>query len=106
VEHRHGGKGKDVLRAERAALCDTFEGLVRERDPRGMPGVLLGGPFERYKTKLRERQKAKGYDTMLERLRSGPPAFMMATMPAVNVNENWIHHEDARPANRTPRSPA
>jgi uncharacterized protein (TIGR03085 family) len=111
---------KDVLRAERAALCDTFERLgpdaptlcegwttadlaahlvARERDPRGMPGIVLGGPFARYTTKLRERQKAKGYDVLLQRLRSGPPALMVATMPAADVNENWIHHEDARRAN-------
>jgi uncharacterized protein (TIGR03085 family) len=110
----------DVLRRERAALCDTFARLgpdaptlcegwttadlaahlvVRERDPRSLPGILLGGPFARYTAKLTERAKRRGYDALLARLRSGPPRLMVATSAAVNVNENWIHHEDARRAN-------
>jgi uncharacterized protein (TIGR03085 family) len=111
---------KDVLRRERAGLCDTLERLgpdaptlcagwttadlaahlvVRERDPRGGPGIVLGGALGRYTEKLMAREKAKGYPAVLARLRSGPPAYMVATMPGVNVNENWIHHEDARRAN-------
>jgi uncharacterized protein (TIGR03085 family) len=111
---------KAVLLRERGALCDTLERLgpdaptlcegwttadlaahlvVRERDPRGGPGILLGGAFGRYTEKLMAREKAKGYPAVLARLRSGPPKFMLATMPGVNVNENWIHHEDARRAN-------
>lgn len=110
----------DVLRRERAALCDTFERLgpdaptlcegwttadlaahlvVRERDPRSLPGILMGGAAARYTAKLTARAKARGYDALLARLRSGPPALMVATSAAVNVNENWIHHEDARRAN-------
>lgn len=118
---------KDVLRRERAALCDTFERLgpdaptlcegwttadlaahliVRERDPRSGPGILFGGVFGRYTEKLMARQKAKGYAPLLARLRSGPPAYMVATMAGVNVNENWIHHEDARRANGEEPRPA
>jgi uncharacterized protein (TIGR03085 family) len=111
---------KEVLRAERAALCDTLEQLgpdaptlcegwttadlaahlvVRERDPRAVPGLVLGGPAARYTAKLQARAKAHGYPWLLERLRSGPPAYIVHTMAWVNVNENWIHHEDARRAN-------
>src|SRR5690349_5274014 len=97
---------KDVLRRERAALCDTLERLgpdaptlcagwttadlaahlvVRERDPRSGPGIVagdaFGGRFGRYTEKLMGREKAKGYPALLARLRSGPPAFMVATMP-------------------------
>jgi uncharacterized protein (TIGR03085 family) len=109
-----------VLLRERGDLCDTLERLgpdaptlcegwttaalaahlvVRERDPRGGPGIVLGGAFGRYTEKLMAGEKAKGYPAVLARLRSGPPKFMLATMPGVNVNENWIHHEDARRAN-------
>jgi len=111
---------KDVLRAERASLCDTLtqvgadaptlcEGwtaadlaahlIVRERDPRAGPGIVLGGAFARYTQRLMERQKARGFDAMVARLRSGPPGYMVATMAGVNVNENWVHHEDVRRAN-------
>jgi uncharacterized protein (TIGR03085 family) len=116
-----------VLRRERAALCATLERLgpdaptlcegwttadlaahlvVRERDLRGGPGIVIGGALGRYTETLMARQKAKGYPALLARLRSGPPRFMLATMPGVNVNENWIHHEDARRANgEDPRPP-
>jgi uncharacterized protein (TIGR03085 family) len=111
---------RDVLRSERAALCDTLvqfgpnaptlcEGwttadlaahlIVRERDPRAGPGLILGGAFARYTERLMAKEKTKGFDAMVARLRSGPPGYMVATMPGVNVNENWIHHEDIRRAN-------
>ncbi|HZP28792.1 MAG TPA: TIGR03085 family metal-binding protein [Acidimicrobiia bacterium] len=118
---------KDVLRAERAALCDTLERLgpgaptlcegwttadlaahlvVRERDPRSGPGIMVGGALGRYTEKLMAREKAKGYPELIARLRSGPPAIVFALMPGLNVSENWIHHEDARRANgEEPRPP-
>lgn len=117
---------KEVLAAERAALCDTFERLgpdaptlcvgwttadlaahlvVRERNPFAGPGIVFGGPFVSYTNGAMEKQKIKGYAAMLDTLRSGPPAFMVATMAGVNVNENWIHHEDARRVNGEARRP-
>ena len=119
---------KATLRRERAALCDTLERLgpdapalcegwttadlaahlvVRERNPAAGPGILIEtGPLAAYTAKAMAAEQAKGYDVMLARLRNGPPAFMVATMAAVNVNENWIHHEDARRANgETARPP-
>jgi len=111
---------KHVLTAERAALCDTLERLgpdaptlcegwttadlaahlvVREQKPLAAPGVVLGGPFASYTASAMEKEKAKGYDALLATLRDGPPGFMKATMAALNVNENWVHHEDARRAN-------
>ena len=59
----------EILRAERAAMCDTFEAvgpdaptlcdgwltadlaahlIVREHRPDAMPGILAGGPFARH----------------------------------------------------------
>jgi uncharacterized protein (TIGR03085 family) len=113
-------RDRDVLEAERAALCDTLERLgpdaptlcagwttadlaahlvVRERNVAAAPGVVLGGPFAAYTARAMEREKARGYGALLARLRTGPPAFMLATMAGVNVSENWVHHEDARRAN-------
>jgi uncharacterized protein (TIGR03085 family) len=115
-----GPDAKRVLERERAALCDTLERLgpgaptlcegwttadlaahlvVRERNPLTAPGIVLGGPFASYTESAMEKEKAKGYDVLLATLRSGPPAFMKSTMAALNVNENWVHHEDARRAN-------
>ena len=109
-----------VLEAERAALCDTLERLgpdaptlcegwttadlaahlvVRERNPLAAPGIVFGGPFASYTASAMEREKAKGYDVLLATLRGGPPGFMKSMMAALNVNENWVHHEDARRAN-------
>jgi len=111
----------EVLRAERAALCDTLEEqgpdaptlcegwttadlaahlVARERRPDAGPGLIVGGAFARHTERVMNDQKAKGYDWMIARLRSGPP-FPMNVGPGalVNVNENWIHHEDVRRAN-------
>ena len=113
----------DVLRAERAALCDTLEEhgpdaptlcegwttadlaahmVARERRPDTGPGILLGGAFARHTDRVMNDLKSKGFDHLVARLRSGPP-FPMRVGPGalVNVNENWIHHEDVRRANGT-----
>src|SRR5438067_7896568 len=118
---------RDVLRAERMRLCDTLERygpdaptlcvgwttadlaahlVVRERDPRSSPGLVLGGRAAEYTNRLRLRAKARGYPWLLDRLRAGPPAFVIATMAGLNVNENWIHHEDVRRANGEAPRPA
>jgi uncharacterized protein (TIGR03085 family) len=109
-----------VLEAERAALCDTLERVgpaaptlcegwttadlaahlvVRERNPLAAPGIVFGGPFASYTASAMEREKAKGYGVLLATLRGGPPGYMKSMMAAVNVNENWVHHEDVRRAN-------
>jgi uncharacterized protein (TIGR03085 family) len=119
----------EILRAERAAMCDTFEAvgadaptlcegwqaadlaahlIVREHRPDAMPGVLIGsGPFGRHTDRLMEGAKAKGYASMIETLRNGPPLLYRVGPGAfANVMENWIHHEDLRRANgQGPRPP-
>ena len=111
----------DILRAERAALCDTFEAfgsdaptlcegwttadlaahlIVREHRPDALPGVLLGGPFARHTSNLMGAAKAKGYEAMVATLRAGPPLpYRVGPGAFANVMENWIHHEDVRRAN-------
>jgi uncharacterized protein (TIGR03085 family) len=110
----------EVLLAERAALCDTFdkvgadaptlcEGwdagdlaahlLVRETRPDAALGILLPGPFARHMAHTMERTKQRGYSTMVGALRTGPPyLFRNGPMAAPNVIENWVHHEDLRRA--------
>ncbi len=118
----------DILRAERASLCDTFEALgpaaptlcdgwltadlaahlvVREHRPDAMPGIVAGGPFARHTAHLMEGAKAKGYDAMIAVLRAGPPLlFRVGPVASANVIENWIHHEDVRRANGQGPRPA
>ncbi|HEY5011141.1 MAG TPA: TIGR03085 family metal-binding protein [Acidimicrobiia bacterium] len=118
----------EILRAERASLCDTFEKvgadaptlcegwvtadlaahlIVREHRPDALPGVLLGGPFARHTDHLMERAKATGYDAMIARLRTGLPlVFRVGPGALANVVENWIHHEDVRRANGEGPRPA
>jgi uncharacterized protein (TIGR03085 family) len=118
----------EILRAERAAMCDTFEAagptaptlcegwqtsdlaahlIVREHRPDALPGVLFGGPFAKHTTNLMDQAKAKGYGAMVSTLRAGPPLLYRVGPGAfANVVENWIHHEDVRRANgQGPRPP-
>jgi uncharacterized protein (TIGR03085 family) len=110
-----------MLRAERAGLCDAFERygadaptlcegwttadlaahmVVREHRPDALPGIIGGGPFARHTASLMEKALAKGYDSMIATLRSGPPLLFRAGPGALgNVMENWLHHEDVRRAN-------
>jgi uncharacterized protein (TIGR03085 family) len=108
---------------ERAALCDLFVALgpdaptlcdgwttsdlaahlvVRERDPRSTPGILFGGRFGDYTERLMEKAKAKGYEWLVARVRSGPPIgpFKVPGLRELtNLGEYFIHHEDVRRAN-------
>ena len=114
---------------ERRRLCDLFlevgpdaptlcEGwttadlaahlVVRERDPRSGPGILLGGRFEEYTDRLVARDKERGYEAVVERVRSGPPAVpwrIPGVREVLNLQEYFVHHEDVRrPNGRGPRT--
>ena len=108
---------------ERAKLCDLFvelgagaptlcEGwttadlaahlVVRERDPRSGPGILLGGRFAEYTEKLMARQKARGYEQTVDQIRNGPPLVpwgIPKVRTLLNLQEYFVHHEDVRRAN-------
>lgn len=119
----------DTDQRERAALCDLFLELgpdaptlcgdwatadlaahlvVRERNPLAAPGILLGGRFEGTTEKLMERELDRhGYESVVERVRTGPPLGPMALRPVgrmANTIEYVVHHEDVRrPAGLGPR---
>jgi len=108
-----------VLLKERAALCDTFEKFGPEaptlcegwltldlaahlvaREARSDAALGLVVPaFAKHLQHVMDKYKAKGYDTLVGMLRTGPP-WMHRTGPlaTANVNENFIHHEDVRRA--------
>ena len=108
---------------ERAAICVEFgttgpdlptlcEGwttahlaahlVVRERDPRSGPGIVLGGRFEALLNRLMAKMMDRGYPAVVERVRNGPPLGPFAVpglRKLLNLNEYVVHHEDARRAN-------
>lgn len=108
---------------ERRELCDLFEELgpaaptlcegwatldlaahlvVRERDPLAAPGIIVGGPFAALLERGTGRALARGYDTLVEQVRNGPPLgpFVVPGLRTVlNLNEYVVHHEDVRRPN-------
>ena len=108
---------------EREELCDLFlelgpdaptlcEGwttadlaahlVVRERDPRASLGILMPDRFGERTERLMAVQKAKGYEQLVARVRSGPPRFpwrVPKLRTLLNLNEYVVHHEDVRRAN-------
>ncbi len=114
-----------VLLAERAAMCDTFEKFGPDaptlcegwntldlaahlvaREARSDAAVGLVVPFlAGHLQRVMDKYKAKGYEPLVAMLRTGPP-WMHRTGPlaVANVNENFVHHEDVRrPAGEPPR---
>ena len=112
-----------LAQRERAELCDLLEELgpdaptldegwttadlaahlvVRERDPRTGPGIVLRrGRAAALTARLQAAEKAKGYEAVVARVRSGPPWWWK--LPGVDgtagLNEFFLHHEDVRRAN-------
>lgn len=82
--------------------------VARERNPLAGPGILFGGPFGRLTEWAMEREAARGYDAMVERIRTGPPLVpwrIPALRALLNLNEYFVHHEDVRRANgESPRT--
>ena len=112
-------------RAERERLCDLFlevgpdaptlcgdwttrdlaaHLVVRERRPDGAIGILAK-PFAGYAEKVRTHEAARDYDSLVERVRTGPPLLSpMRPGPIerlVNTFEYFVHHEDVRRASGT-----
>jgi uncharacterized protein (TIGR03085 family) len=109
----------DLVAAERAAMLDLMEKLgpsaptlcegwttedlaahlvAREHRIDSAPGLVIP-PLAGWTDKVREGEKAKGYDALLARLRGGPPLWFRGPVANLNVGEHFIHHEDVRRAN-------
>lgn len=108
---------------ERAELCDLFLDLgsdaptlcdgwatldlaahlvIRERDPRSGLAILGGDRFAGLGDRLMDRAKARGYESLVGRLRRGPPLVpwrVPGLRRLLNENEWFVHHEDVRRAN-------
>lgn len=102
----------DELGPDAPTLCEgwtTFDLaahlVVRERNPFAGPGILLGDKVPglgKVTQAAMDREKTKGYDRVVERVRSGPPPGPFAVpglRTQINLVEYAVHHEDVRRAN-------
>jgi uncharacterized protein (TIGR03085 family) len=102
----------DELGPDAPTLCEgwtTFDLaahlVIRERNPVAAPGIVLGdkvAPLGRLTESAMAREKAKGYDRVVERVRTGPPVgpFKVPGLRTqINLVEYAVHHEDVRRAN-------
>ena len=82
--------------------------VVRDGRPDAMPGFGIerfaaGNPLTRWSHALEDRVRARTpYPQLVDRVRSGPPAWSPVRLPVVdrlvNTAELVIHHEDVRRA--------
>ena len=102
----------DELGPDAPTLCEGWATadlaahlVIRERNPVAAPGILLGdkvAPLGRITGSAMEREKAKGFDRVVERIRTGPPLgpFRVPGLRTqINLVEYAVHHEDVRRAN-------
>ncbi len=122
---RHAGQHSELspAAAERAALCELFaqvgEGaptlcggwdagdlaahlVIRETRPDAIAGLVIP-PLHGYTARLQQALRAsQPFAALVERLRTGPPAWSPVGLPGVrdraNLHEFFIHHEDVRRA--------
>jgi uncharacterized protein (TIGR03085 family) len=98
----------EELGPDAPTLCDGWATIdlaahlvLRERDLRAAPGILIGGRFEATLDGLMAQAKATGYLPLVDRVRNGPPFGPMAVpglRTLLNLNEYVVHHEDVRRA--------
>ena len=102
----------DELGPDAPTLCEGWSTadlaahlVIRERNPVAAPGILLGdkvAPLGRLTNEAMAKEKAKGYDRVVERVRTGPPVgpFRIPGLRTqINLVEYAVHHEDVRRAN-------
>jgi uncharacterized protein (TIGR03085 family) len=112
---------------ERAALCDLFDELgpdaptrcegwrttelaahlwVREHRPDAALGLLGRGPFAGRTERIQEQVAERPFGQVVAELREGPPKRWFGHwVPAGDLHEWFVHHEDVRRSNgREPRT--
>ncbi len=74
--------------------------LTRERRPDGALGLVTNlEPFKSWTTRVRQGARdTETWDTLVSRVRSGPPPLLRPLEPAINTIEFFVHHEDLRRA--------
>lgn len=99
----------DQLGADAPTLCGDWTTanlaahlVARERNPLSGPGIVIGGPFERLAGWAMDREARRGYRSVVDRVRTGPPLVpwgLPVLRSLLNLNEYFVHHEDVRRAN-------
>lgn len=80
--------------------------FVREHRPVAAIGIVAGGPFaKRLERVMDHTTHSVGFETLVERVRVGPPAVLRPFDKLMNLNEMFVHHEDLRrgAGDNTPR---
>jgi uncharacterized protein (TIGR03085 family) len=98
----------DELGPDAPTLCEgwtTFDLAahlaMRERNPLAAPGIIAA-PLHRLADWGMAREKRRGYATVVERVRTGPPPGPFAVpglRTQINLVEYVVHHEDVRRPN-------
>ncbi len=111
-----------TARRERLALCDLFlevgpdaptlcgdwrtrdlaaHLVMRERRPDGAIGIVIGAAAG-HAEKVQRSIADTDWDTLVERVRSGPPVWSPTRLASIdtlaNTTEFFVHHEDVRRA--------
>lgn len=72
--------------------------VLRESRPDAAAGIALPGPFRRRTESVQARIAEQDFDTLVQRLREGPPRWSPTRLPAldatVNLAEFAVHQED------------
>lgn len=100
------------------SAADLAAHLVASERHRGLPMVVAYklraalpagavqwgmGALQRVGDRQLAKAKAEGWDRLLARLASGPPAaYRLNSVAPIRLVEEWVHHEDIRRANDMP----
>ncbi len=71
--------------------------VLRERRPDAALGILVS-PARGYTDRVQRRLRERPWPSLVEDVRSGPPALLRMVDEQMNVVEMFVHHEDVRRA--------
>ncbi len=71
--------------------------VLRERRLDAAPGIVVA-PLRAYTAKVQRRLRERPWTSLLEMVRSGPPALLRPVDEQMNLAEMFVHHEDVRRA--------
>jgi len=80
--------------------------FVREHRPVASVGLVAGGSFKRRLDRvMKETESRYDFETLVSKVRAGPPMLFRPIDALANLNEYFVHHEDLRrgAGDNTPR---
>ena len=95
----------ETVGPEASTLCEGWTAahlaahlVLRERKPIAALGIVLGGVFARNTERTTRRLATKPFESLIRKLRKGPPLLLRRIDGQINVLEYTVHHEDVRRA--------